>query len=85
MTDLEEDRVTEDLPEEGEERITISLSLTASEWCELANSVESKKLSLENGEYCDDMSEEQIENWADELHGIYQTVSKELASRKISF
>jgi hypothetical protein len=69
------------------EEVTISLTLTKSEWEELPNALISKAQHLEAGEYGGFEAEDEAEDneWAKELRGIYDKIAKVLDEAGITY
>lgn len=66
--------------------IKLELELTNSEWCELVNAVGTKATRVENGSYFDDdITREDLKQWAVELRRIYKKVTAILDKNKISY
>lgn len=68
------------------EEVSVTLKLTRSEWCELANALTSKAINVEKGDYDkDDDDDVDTEAWATELRGAYTKVAEELTKAKVVY
>ena len=65
--------------------VTIELTLTEEEWCELANALESKTRLIERGDYGEGEKEGDNEEWVAMLGSTLDKVAKELKAKGVSW
>jgi hypothetical protein len=65
--------------------ISLTLELTADEWCELANAVGSKADLVENGDYGESDEDVDVKEWAEQLRQVYRKVGAVLEKNKVTY
>lgn len=72
---------------ETKPKIEVTLELTESQWCELANSVASKAARVRRGDYDEDPEDDgdDATRWAEELDETYSIVSEALDRKGVAY
>jgi len=65
--------------------VTIKLSLTEDEWCEVANAVESKMRLIEQGDYGEGEAPEDNEKWVKTLTGAMGKIETALQENSVTW
>lgn len=67
--------------------MVISIDLTESQWCEVANAVASKVVRVRNGDYGDEDHADGFdpEAWAEELESAYNRIADELQKKGVAY
>jgi hypothetical protein len=67
------------------EPVTIPLTLTRDEWCEVANALDSKVCKIANGEFGPESKPGDNLRWMDTLKSAHGKVTKELEKKGVIF
>lgn len=70
---------------DGNEEVTLTLTLTRDEWCEVANACESKARLIERGDYGVGEEEGENEAWVETLESAYNKIGEVLEENEVTY
>jgi len=73
------------MAKEGKEEVTLTLTLTRNEWCEVANCIESKHRLIERGDYGEGEEDDENEEWLLDLESAYEKVAEVLDKNGVTY
>jgi hypothetical protein len=65
--------------------VTITLTLTEDEWCEVVNAVASKSTQIANGNYGEEESPGDDEKWINDLDSAYDKLTKAVDAKGVVY